>query len=106
MATSDVSTPATTARSVRAAVEYMATYECAPGVYEVYNDDGDTYVVDVRGPACTCADWEYRSEELGTDGCKHIRRCRMERGRIDVAPLLEAELDVDPLLLQAREDRR
>lgn len=95
-----VTTPATTARSVRAATEYLATYERAPGIFEVYSEDGTQYIVDVRGPACTCKDWEYRSDELGNDGCKHIRRIRMERGEIDVTPLLKTDLDLDPLLLE------
>lgn len=93
-------TPATTARSVRAATEPLATHEIAPDMYEVYSEDGVGYVVDIRAPACECADFEYRSEELGTDGCKHIRRVRMELGEIDVSPLFDVdELRLDPLLV-------
>jgi hypothetical protein len=105
MTADSVDTPATTARSVRAATEYLAVYEEAPGIYLVDNgktgDDHEQYTVDPSLPACTCEDWEYRSDELGDDGCKHIRRCRMERGEIDVTPLLETDLDLDPLLLEA-----
>lgn len=100
-----VDTPATTARSVRAATRYLATYEQAPGVYLVDNgkqgEDHEQYIVEPDLPACTCKDWEYRSEELGDDGCLHIRRVRMERGEIDVSPLLATPLDLDPLLLEA-----
>jgi len=103
MASTPVTTPATTARSVRAATRRLAVYEEAPGLYRVDNgrqgEDHEQYTVEPDAPACTCADWEYRSEELGDDGCLHIRRVRMERGEIDVAPLLETDLDLDPLLL-------
>jgi len=103
MASTPVTTPATTARSVRAATRCLAVYEQAPGLYLVDNgrqgEDHEQYTVEPDAPACTCPDWEYRSEELGDDGCLHIRRVRMERGEIDVAPLLETDLDLDPLLL-------
>ena len=99
-----VSTPATTKRSVRAATEYLFVHELAPDFYEVYSEEGTAYTVDVRGPACECADFEYRSEELGTDGCKHVRRVRMERGEIDVSPLFETDLRLDPLLIDAVAD--
>lgn len=103
--TGNATTPATTARSVRAATEYLAVHELASGLYLVDNgeqgDNHEQYRVDVHAPACTCHDWEYRSDELGDDGCKHIRRCRMERGEIDMTPLLEMSLDLDPILLEA-----
>lgn len=102
MAAKTVETPPTTVRSVRAATERLATYERAPGVYEVYSESGTQYIADVYAPACTCPDWQYRSDKLGEDACKHVRRVRFERGEIDIAPLLEAGLDVDPLLLDAR----
>ena len=97
-----VQTPATTVRSVRAATDYLAVAEVAPGIYEVYNDCGEQYIVDIEGPACTCKDFEYRA---GTDfdiadGCKHVRRCRFERGEIDVSPLLATDLRLDPVLLK------
>lgn len=101
----NVQTPATTVRSVRAATDYMAVAEVAPGIYEVYNADGEQYVVDVHGPACTCGDFEYRAGKDFdvADGCKHVRRCRFERGEIDVSPLLETDLRIDPLLLRRLE---
>jgi hypothetical protein len=78
MATSDnISTPATTLRSVRAACEGRTTAKLADGLYLV--DTG----------------------KLGDDGCKHIRRVRMVRGDIDLDPLLEADADVDNVLLRS-----
>jgi predicted nucleic acid-binding Zn finger protein len=104
MATSDsIDTPATTERSVKAACERMATAQLAPGMFLVDNGDGEQYVVEPDLPACTCSDWEYRSEDLGDDGCKHIRRVRMVRGEIDLDPLLESDARVDDLLLRNRE---
>jgi len=100
-----VSTPATTKRSVRAATEFLATDEFAPGLFRVDNgklgDDHEQYVVEPDLPACSCGDWEHRSEKLGADGCKHIRRVRILQGEIDISPLLEADdLRIDPLLLK------
>jgi len=101
-------TPATTRRSVKAATQRMATAELAPNLYLVDNgkrgDDHAQYTVEPDLPACTCPDWEYRSEELGEDGCAHIRRVRMERGEIDIAPLRATTLRLDPLLLEAIDD--
>jgi len=101
-------TPATTRRSVAAATERMAVAELADGLFLVDNGqhgaDHAQYTVKPDLPACTCPDWEYRSEELGDDGCKHIRRVRLERGDIDVAPLLKTDLDLDPLVLEATDN--
>jgi len=101
-------TPATARRSVEAATQRMATVEVADGLFLVDNgkhgEDHEQYRVEPDLPACTCGDWEYRSEDLGADGCKHIRRVRMERGEINVAPLLKTNLSLDPLLLAALED--
>jgi len=103
-----VETPATTARSVRAATEPLAVAPIAPDLYLVDNgkrgEDHRQYTVDPTLPACTCGDWENRSAELGADGCKHIRRVRMERGEIDIAPLFETDLDIDDLLLRILEN--
>lgn len=97
-------TPATTVRSVRAATERLAVAKLADGLYLVDNGkrgaEHNQYTVEPDLPACTCGDWTHRSEELGADGCKHIRRVRMERGDIDLAPLLRTDLDIDPLLLE------
>ena len=108
MATAPHSTPATTRRSVEAATQQMAVAEIADGMYLVDNgkrgDDHAQYTVEPDLPACTCGDWEYRSEQLGEDGCKHVRRVRMERGEIDIAPLRQTDLRLDPLLLEVLED--
>jgi len=108
MTTAHRPTPATTRRSVEAATQRMAVVEIGDGLYLVDNgkhgDDHAQYHVEPDLPACTCGDWEYRSEELGEDGCKHIRRVRIERGEIDIAPLLRTDLRLDPLLLEALED--
>jgi hypothetical protein len=97
-------TPATTVRSVRAACESLATARLAPDLWLVDNgkhgDDHDQYRVDPDAPACTCPDWQYRSNELGAGGCKHIRRVRMVRGEIDITPLLESDARVNGILLR------
>lgn len=95
---------ATETRSVRAATERLFARRIGPDLYEVYNEDGDYYVVDAREPACQCRDFEYRHEDLGEHGCKHVRRILIERGELDIEPLLEAGVRVDPLLVRALED--
>ncbi len=104
---SAVDTPPTTARSVRAATRRLATARLAPDLYLVDNgrqgEDHAQYRVDPTAPACTCPDWQYRADELGADGCHHIRRVRMERGDLNLGPLPETDLDLDPLLLDALE---
>lgn len=107
MAIAPTPTPATTKRSVRAATEFLAIAEVAPELYEVNNDEGDCYMVNMREPACTCGDYQYRAdsnERVSEHGCKHIRRVRMERGEIDVTPLLATDLRIDPLLLENLDD--
>lgn len=103
-----VDAPPTHARSVRAATELMATHERAPDVYEVYNGKGaEPYTVDARMGVCTCGDFVHRAdsdERVAEHGCKHIRRVRMERREMDIEPLPGIDgIDVDPLLLEARE---
>lgn len=104
----EVSTPATTTRSVRAATRRLAVCEVAPDLYLVDNGkqgkDHAQYRVDPTLPACECRDWQHRSDTLGDDGCLHIRRVRMERGEIDITPLLGTDLSLDPLLLEALAD--
>ena len=95
-------TPPTSRRDVAAAVEYMATAELAPDFFAVVNDEGDTYHVDVEGGACTCPDFQYRSEVLD-EGCKHLRRIRMEHGDRLLPPIPRSR--IDPLLLRARRER-
>jgi hypothetical protein len=107
MAVTPTPTPATTTRSVRAATEPLAVARIAEDLYLVDNGkrgaEHAQYTVDLREPACTCGDFQYRSEDsrVAAHGCKHIRRVRMERGEIDIAPLLEADLDLDGLLVRA-----
>ena len=106
MAVAPTPTPATTKRSIRAATEYLLTYERAPGVFEVYNDAGESYVVDVETGACTCPDHQYNlPTEDGREYCKHVRRVMFERGEIDVTPLPATDLRLDPLLLDATGER-
>lgn len=106
----DDQTPATTVRSVRAACDPLATARLADGLWLVDNgklgDSHDQYRVDPDKPACTCPDWQYRSDELGADGCKHIRRVRMVRGDIDITPLLESDARVNDVLLKNLEGQR
>jgi hypothetical protein len=107
MAVSRTETPATMQRSVKAATERLATCREADDLHLVDNgkqgDDHDQYRVDLREPACSCPDFQYRADSddrVAEHGCKHIRRVKMERGDIDIAPLLKTPLDIDPLLLR------
>ena len=95
-------TQPTSKRDVKAAVEYLATAEHAPGMVEVVNDEGDCYIVDLEGGACTCKDWQYRSDVLGDDGCKHRRRAEMERGMRGLPPIPLSR--IDPLLIRFRDE--
>lgn len=111
MAIAPTTTPVTTKRSVAAATEYLLTHKEAPGIYLVDNgkqgDDHDQYRVDMREPACSCADYQYRAdsnERVAEHGCKHVRRVRMEQGEIDIEPLRQTDLRLDPLLIDAVED--
>lgn len=79
--------PGLDSRTIRAVAEYHSVIEVARGLFEVVSQSGKSYTVDLAEPACTCKDFEYRSEYLGDKGCKHIRRVRLEVGQIDVARL-------------------
>lgn len=89
--------PPLTERDVRAAGEYLATHQLAPGMYNVYSEDGTEYTVDTESGACTCGDYRYRTP---SGGCKHVRRVRMERGELRVP----SGVRVDPLLSDQLED--
>lgn len=102
-ATHHTGTPPTSKRDVAAATEYMATAELVPGLFLVVNDRGDSYTVDPEGGACSCPDFEYRSEMLGDDGCKHRRRVEMEQGDRQLPPIPRSR--IDPLLLRNRRGR-
>ena len=76
-------------RTRRALTEYMTVIEEAPAMFSVTTQSGSEYTVDLREPACTCKDFEFRDE---VEECKHIRRVRMEVGQVDVESL-EEELE-------------
>jgi len=67
----------------------MTVIEEAQALFSVTTQSGSEYTVDLREPACTCPDFEYRSEQLGEQGCKHVRRVRIEVGQVDVDALEE-----------------
>jgi predicted nucleic acid-binding Zn finger protein len=69
-------------RDRRALSEQLIVLEDAPDIYTVYSEAGEEYIVDTRGPACTCPDFRYREAD-----CKHIRRARIEAGDRDLADL-------------------
>ncbi|MFC7323574.1 SWIM zinc finger family protein [Halorubrum rutilum] len=75
-------------RTLRAATEHMTVIEEADALFSVTTQSGSEYTVDLREPACTCPDFEYRD---GVDECKHIRRVRIEVGQVDT-DALEARL--------------
>lgn len=64
--------PATDDRARRARVEPLSAERIAPGLFEVQNRRSNRhYRVDVREPACECADFQYTMGPV--DGaCKHI----------------------------------
>ena len=82
-------------RDVRAAEEYLSTVEFVPDMYHVFSEAGTEYTVDVRTGACDCPDAEYRAPP---EGCKHLRRVRMERSERPIP----VGVDVDTNLLRAR----
>jgi len=75
-------------RTLRAATEHMTVIEEADALFSVTTQSGSEYTVDLREPACTCPDFEYRD---GVEECKHIRRVRIEVGQVDT-DALEARL--------------
>jgi hypothetical protein len=83
-------------RDRRAAEEAMAVMPLADGLYRVYSGGDAAYVVDLRGPACECGDWQYREPE---GGCKHARRVLMTIGQ----QAIPNEVRVDPTLTAQRD---
>lgn len=71
-------------RTLRAASEHMTVIEEARSLFSVTTQSGSEYTVDLREPACTCPDFEYRD---GVKECKHIRRVRIEMGQVDTDAL-------------------
>jgi predicted nucleic acid-binding Zn finger protein len=66
-------------RTDRALTEQMTVRACGRFAYEVYAESGNTYFVHLGAEACTCPDWRQRHPK---DGCKHLRRVRLERARL------------------------
>ena len=66
-------------RTDRALTEQMQVRACGRFAYEVYSQSGNTYFVHLGAEACTCPDWQKRHPE---NGCKHLRRVRLERARV------------------------
>ncbi|MDY6764482.1 MAG: SWIM zinc finger family protein [Halobacteria archaeon] len=71
-------------RTIRAATEHMTVIEEARSLFSVTTQSGSEYTVDLREPACTCPDFEYRDD---VKECKHIRRVRMAVGQVDLDAL-------------------
>ena len=76
-------------RTLRAATEIMTVIEEADALFSVTTESGSEYTVDLREPACTCPDFQYRDEVE----CKHIRRVRIEVGQVDIEALAESLAD-------------
>lgn len=77
-------------RTIRAATEIMTVIEEADALFLVVTESGSEYTVDLREPACSCPDFEYRDD---IQECKHIRRVRIEVGQIDIDALAESLAD-------------
>lgn len=77
-------------RTIRAATEIMTVVEEADALFSVTTQSGSEYTVDLREPACTCPDYEYRDD---IQECKHIRRVRIEVGQVDIDALAESLAD-------------
>lgn len=69
-------------RTRRACTESMTVVAHGGGIgmFDVFNADGERYVVDLAGEhgRCTCPDVEYNLE--ADERCKHARRVRLEFG--------------------------
>ena len=77
-------------RTIRAATEIMTVIEEADALFLVVTESGSEYTVDLREPACSCPDFEYRDD---IQECKHIRRVRIEVGQVDIDALAESLAD-------------
>lgn len=67
-------------------------------IVQVVSNSGESYTVDVREARCECADYEYRADELGDDGCKHVRRARYALGVESIDARVLDAVDVDETL--------
>ena len=74
-------------RTIRAATEIMTVIEEADALFSVTTESGSEYTVDLREPACTCPDFQYRDD---VREFKHIRRARIEVGQVDIKALTES----------------
>lgn len=82
---------------MRALTEAMQVVEQAPGLYSVFSGSGNEYTVNVDGkPACTCPDFERRDDVAA---CKHIRRVRLETGKVAI-PAQFDQTAMDDLLVR------
>ena len=77
-------------RTIRAATEIMTVIEEADALFLVVTESGSEYTVDLREPACSCRDFEFRDD---IQECKHIRRVRIEVGQVDIDALAESLAD-------------
>lgn len=70
-------------RTRRACEESMAVvpHGGGSGMFDIYSESGNEYVVDLRDDVCSCPDFVHREPD---GGCKHIRRVRLEFGITDV----------------------
>lgn len=73
----------TSKRDIRALTEPIVVVERKkePGLFDVYNAEGDRYLVDGDTGACTCKDAEYNQPE---NGCKHTRRVALWTGEREI----------------------
>lgn len=86
-------------RTRAAATEYLYPYHIAPGMYEVYSEDGSTKTVDLTEGRCTCHDHQYR--HASGIVCKHRQRLELALGMRELPDDLEIE-DLDPVLADRR----
>jgi hypothetical protein len=66
-----------TRRDGRALSELLAVYECAPGLYWVYSEEGREYTVGSESGSCICPDAQYNDPK---GRCKHAGRVALWHG--------------------------
>jgi predicted nucleic acid-binding Zn finger protein len=67
-------------------------------IVQVVSNSGESYTVDVREARCECRDYEYRADELGEEGCKHVHRARYALGVEPIDGQVLDAVDVDDTL--------
>ncbi len=86
----------------------MTIIEEARSLFSVTTESGSEYTCDLREPACTCPDFDYRDD---VEEYKHIRRVRIEVGQVDTGALENRltetadDLDANAFSLSARPSR-